>query len=294
MRVRSSLAQWPMMMSIAALAYIQAAIATARWNLLLRAQRIRLPYSRAWGLVMIGNLFNVAIPGAVGGDLVKGYYIARAAGPRATEAATSVVMDRVVGLVGLLLLGALLIAIDSGDVMSAPATHRLAMITIGGAAAGLAGLYTIVFSGARLRDAAGTPRFARRILGALAGFRTHASVIPAALALSMAVQACGFAMYWLALRSTGVSSIPLGRFFLAVPLGFIVNSLPLSPGGVGVGQAAFFGLFHILAPELAARSSDAMTVYQVVYFLMCGTGVFWYVSWRKPTIEPVSATLPSV
>ncbi|HYA18136.1 MAG TPA: lysylphosphatidylglycerol synthase transmembrane domain-containing protein [Bryobacteraceae bacterium] len=293
-RVRSSLAHWPLMLAILGLGYAQVAIATGRWNLLLGAQQIRLPYSRAWGLVMIGMVFNVVIPGAVGGDLVKGYYIAQAAGPRATHAATSVVMDRVAGLVGLLLLGALLVAIRWREVMHAAAMHRLALITVIGAPAGLAVLYAIVFAGARLADVRAMPGFARNIFHALADFRVPGSVIPAALLLSMANQAAGFAMYWLALRSTGAASIPLGPFFLAVPLGFIVNALPLSPGGIGVGQAGFFGLFHMVAPALAAQASDAMTVYQVMYFLVCGSGLFWYVSYRKPALREDNATLPSV
>lgn len=297
-RVRSSLSQWPAMLLILALGYVQAGIATARWNLLLRAQQVHLPFRRAWGLVMIGNLFNIVIPGAVGGDLVKGYYVARAAGSRGTHAATAVVMDRVAGLVGLLVLGALLVAINREQVMHAAATRRLALITIVGAAAGLAAMYAAVFAGAfagaRLSEARGIPNFARTICRALAGFRHPWPVIPAALLCSMANQAAGFAMYWLALKSTGVVSIPPGAFFLAVPLGFIVNALPLSPGGVGVGQAAFFGLFHIVAPALAPAASDAMTVYQVMYFLVCGTGLFWYISYRKPSIEQGSATLPSV
>jgi uncharacterized membrane protein YbhN (UPF0104 family) len=293
-RVRSSLTQWPAMLLILALGYLQVAIATARWNLLLRAQRVHLPFGRAWGLVMIGNLFNIVIPGSVGGDLVKGYYVARAAGSRGTHAATAVVMDRVAGLVGLLVLGALLVAVNREQVMQAAGTERLAAITILGAVAGLAGMYAMVLAGARLAEVQAIPGFARTICRALAGFRHPWSVIPATLLCSMANQATGFTMYWLALKSTGVVSIPAAAFFLAVPLGFIVNALPLSPGGIGVGQAAFFGLFRIVAPALAPAASDAMTVYQVMYFLVCGTGLFWYISYRKPALEYGSATLPSV
>ncbi|NIN01622.1 MAG: hypothetical protein GTO24_27055, partial [candidate division Zixibacteria bacterium] len=46
-------------------------IAICRWNLLLRVQQMRLS---AWDLVRLtttGVFFNLAIPGAVGGDLVK-------------------------------------------------------------------------------------------------------------------------------------------------------------------------------------------------------------------------------
>src|ERR1700732_3994379 len=74
-QVGRSLSQWPLMLAIVALGYSAGGVSSWRWNRLLRAQDIHLPYRRAWGLTMIGMLFNVVIPGAVGGDLVKGYYI---------------------------------------------------------------------------------------------------------------------------------------------------------------------------------------------------------------------------
>ena len=107
-------------------------------------------------------------------------------------------------------------------------------------------------------------------------------------------QVAGFGMYYLALRSSGIRDIPLDRFFLAVPLGFIVNALPLSPGGVGVGQAAFFELFQIIAPALAAPASDAMTVYQLMYFLVCGSGLSGTSLTANPPSNRGSLTLPSV
>src|ERR1700720_3103683 len=81
-QVGRSLSHWPLMLAIVTLGYSQVAISAWRWNLLLQAQEIQLAYRRAWGLTMIGMLFNVVIPGAVGGDLVKGYYITRAASGR--------------------------------------------------------------------------------------------------------------------------------------------------------------------------------------------------------------------
>jgi uncharacterized membrane protein YbhN (UPF0104 family) len=63
------------MLAVVILLAIQPAVTAWRWNLFLRAQAIGIPYLQDFGLTMIGLSFNVAIPGAVGGDLIKGYYV---------------------------------------------------------------------------------------------------------------------------------------------------------------------------------------------------------------------------
>ena len=48
-------------------------------KLLLAAQEISLPFRDAFSLTMIGGLFSTVMPSTVGGDVVKGYYVARRA-----------------------------------------------------------------------------------------------------------------------------------------------------------------------------------------------------------------------
>src|SRR5438270_7681862 len=203
-QVARTLAQWPMMLALAALAYSQIAITAWRWNLLLRAQDIQLPYTRAWGLTMIGMLFNVVIPGAVGGDLVKGYYITRAAPGRKSHAATTLVMDRAVGLIGLLLLGTVMVAANLHETLRSAATRALGMLTVGGFLGSVGVLYAAVFAGSRLSEWHFLPGVLRNVFRALHEYRRQASVIPIALLLSVGNQALSCTMYYLALRALGV------------------------------------------------------------------------------------------
>ena len=57
----------------------------------------------AFLLGFIGNVFNLVIPGAVGGDFIKAAYLVRMDINR-TQAVASMVIDRIVGLLGLFLL----------------------------------------------------------------------------------------------------------------------------------------------------------------------------------------------
>jgi len=283
--VARGFSHWPLMLAIAALGYAQVAITTWRWNLLLRAQAIRMPFRRAWGLTMIGMLFNVAIPGAVGGDLIKGYYITRAAADRKSHAAASILMDRVVGMIGLLFLGAAMAAANLEVTTRSAATRSLGTLTAVGFLATMGGLYAALLAGGWLSEWRWIPGILRNVLRALGEYRRHNRVVSAALALSILNQTFSCAMYYLALRATGVEGMPMGVFFLVVPLGLVTNAIPISPGGVGVGQAAFFALFRLVAPVYAAPGTNAFTVYQVLYILVCLSGMYWYISYKHASVE---------
>jgi uncharacterized membrane protein YbhN (UPF0104 family) len=288
-QVGRSLSQWPLMLGIAAGGYGQIAITTWRWKLLLKAQDIHLNFRTSWGLVMIGMLFNVVIPGAVGGDLIKGYYITRATNSRKSHAATSIVMDRVLGLIGLLFLGAVMVIIELKETLRTPATRSLGTLAVGGAVGGLAALYMALYAGNFLSRWTLLPGFARNVFSALHEYRKRASVVPVALALSVLNQAFTCAMYYMALRATGVTDMPASQFFLVVPLGLVTAAIPISPGGVGVGQAAFFALFKLAAPQYAAAGTDAFTVFQVVYLVVCLTGMYWYLSYKRLDVDAPAA-----
>jgi len=284
-QVGKAIAQWPLMLTIIVLGYGQLAITAWRWNLLLRAQQIHLSFARAWGLMMIGMLFNIVVPGAVGGDLIKGYYITRAAPSRKSHAATSVLMDRLVGLIGLLLLGAVMALANWHETLRSPATRSLGTLTVGGFLAGLAGLYVALLAGSRLAASHVLPKLLRGVFRALHEYRRQAAVIPIALALSVFNQTLSFVMYYLALQATGVTDLPMSQFFLIVPLGLVTSAIPISPAGVGVGQAAFFALFRIVAPAYATAGAEAVTVCQLMFILVCLSGLYWYISYKHTAVE---------
>jgi uncharacterized membrane protein YbhN (UPF0104 family) len=284
-QVGRTLSQWPVMLVILALAYSQVGITAWRWQLLLAAQEIRLPFRQAWGLTMTGMLFNVVIPGAVGGDLIKGYYIMRAASGRKSHVATTILMDRVVGLIGLLFLGAAIVLASIREILRSPATRDLGIITVGTFAGGIVVLYGAVFAGGGLAKWHFLPGVVRNVFCALHEYRRQTKVIPIALAISIVNQTVTCGMYYLALRAAGVADMPMGKFFLVVPLGLITTAIPISPGGVGVGQAAFFALFQIVAPRYAAVAADALTVFQVIFILACFSGLYWYLSYKPIALE---------
>jgi uncharacterized membrane protein YbhN (UPF0104 family) len=82
-----------------------------RWWYLLRVIGVDLPGRAILQLSCIGLFFNTFLFGGVGGDMVKVAYVARATHQR-SEAAASILVDRLCGLTGLLLLGGLALGLS--------------------------------------------------------------------------------------------------------------------------------------------------------------------------------------
>src|SRR5690606_37539382 len=72
--------------------------------LLLKSQGIIRTWKFVFSLTLIGNFFNFALPGGVGGDLVKGYYLIRDHQRDRMKSAASILLDRVLGFYVLFLL----------------------------------------------------------------------------------------------------------------------------------------------------------------------------------------------
>ena len=80
-------------------------ITYVRWYLLVRVIEPRFTLRSTMLLGFIGYVFNLVIPGAVGGDFIKAAYLVRMH-IRKTQAVASMVIDRILGLLGLFVLAA--------------------------------------------------------------------------------------------------------------------------------------------------------------------------------------------
>ena len=64
-----------LLLMVAVLVFIVVPLATFRWWLLLRAIGLPVEPKQTFLLTWIGNFFKTTLPGAVTGDVVKGYYV---------------------------------------------------------------------------------------------------------------------------------------------------------------------------------------------------------------------------
>lgn len=109
---------------------VSQALSSLRLTFLLRMIDITLKFAAAFKLTMLGNFYNMVIPGSVGGDVVKGYYLAKAEDNAKGRSSGIVIMDRVIGLVALLLIGgvSLIYILQLNSPVLAPYRGKLGLV----------------------------------------------------------------------------------------------------------------------------------------------------------------------
>ena len=118
-------------------------IVALRWWLLLRSQAIFIKFSAAVRLHFLGLFYNNFLPSSVGGDLVRAWYVTHHT-DKGFEAALSVFVDRVIGLVSTLIIAAFFYTLflrgrhditvtsdeSGGGFLNSVAEHKRALICV--------------------------------------------------------------------------------------------------------------------------------------------------------------------
>jgi uncharacterized protein (TIRG00374 family) len=271
---------------------LQSPIGAVRWRLLLGVQGIHITFLESLRLTYIGWFFNNWMPGGMGGDLVKAWYIARRTHQKA-EAVTVVFLDRLIGMVSLAVLGAAAVLATLSDERVRAARIILAVFL------GLAAAGGWIFYSRRLRRLVRLDRWLARLpVGhvvarvdqALFIYRHHKGTVALSVVYSWAAQAASvFAIYFLA---TGLGSAGrLVQFFVNVPIIFIGWSLIPVPGGFGVAEGLAQQLFtaSVLGVRTAAEAATlALTMilaFRVVQSAVSLPGAALYLA-RRTNVSP--------
>jgi len=215
-----------------------------RLQFLLVATGVRVPFFTLLRLHYLGFFFNSFMPGGAGGDIIKAVYLLRHSAQKET-AATMIFIDRVIGLVGLLLLGGAVV-LFAGDNIEGVG------LEIGAVSLAL-GAGSIVFFSAWFRkliryDAiiSRLPRAAilKKVDGALLSLRDHKGAVMGALCLTIGLQLLEVVGLWLAGSALGIHRAKFTHYIAFVPIGYLANAIPISFGGVGLMEGAFLKLFR--------------------------------------------------
>src|SRR5690606_18844377 len=102
-------ADWSFLAAAILLLPLSYLLTSYRWHVLLAAQGINIGMARTFVINMVGAFYNSFMPGSTGGDLAKAYYASKYTKDR-TRAVLTVLVDRIIGLLALLVLGGVMAA----------------------------------------------------------------------------------------------------------------------------------------------------------------------------------------
>jgi hypothetical protein len=231
-------------------------VAASRWWMLLGVQGISVPWWEAVRLTFLGQFYSLVVPGTVGGDVVKAYYVTKHTHDAKAGAILSVFIDRVYGLSSLTLVAAVALAaaLISGAGQWTDPMFRSAATVIASVVGVVLIVMTLILS-----------RTLRRVLH----LQKLYSRLPFAKTIASFGQAAQVYRHrWKSLVRVGlimflapgiwVSALALvGRsldlpiswysYFLYIPLVYIIGAVPLTPGGAGLIESLYLIFFAGLA-----------------------------------------------
>jgi len=267
-------------------------IGVERWRHFLKSQNISIPFFQAFQLSLIGVFFNFAMPGGVGGDLIKGYYITRTSPNAKVAAAVTVLLDRLIGLLAMSLI-ALVVMLFKWDMVREQRELMFIFILVLGVTGGSMLIWTLIFS-RRLYNLGWIEKILKllprshtllRTYNSVADYRHTKQVFFSTLFLSFAAQMAAIGFFVFAGRALGYD-VPASIYFVVIPIAFMVQSIPLSPGGIGVGQTASFFLFNLMQPDSGSVGTLTTTAHQISLFLFGLVGAYFYLGISKKLKNP--------
>jgi hypothetical protein len=230
-----------------------------RWWLLLRTQGIFISYWVAVRLYLLGWFYNNVMPSSVGGDLVRLWYVTKHTDKK-FEAALSVLVDRMIGLISTLIIAAFFYIVflrpegkkidfvaDNGFLASlgqykwwllsiglAVAALFAALLLVGGSRAKLKTLWShfCTHAGATLKKLGNA--------GILYGKKPVALL--AAFGLTVVLQMMVITGFWFLGVNLGIEA-SIKYYFVFFTIVWVIGAIPISIGGAVVIEVALAGLF---------------------------------------------------
>jgi uncharacterized protein (TIRG00374 family) len=254
-----------------------------RWWLLLRSRSIFIPFFLAVRLHFLGLFYNNCMPGSVGGDLIRAWYITKHTDKR-FEAALCVFVDRAVGLLSTLIIAVFFYALflrgqtlairarQDVSFLSFVAEHKMIFIWLFGFIALILGglswheksramlIKICLFIGDRaLRT---TQKFKKAIFLYCRKPLTLLTVF----GLTVFLQLMTITGFWLVGRSLGITA-SIKYYYVFFTLTWVLGAVPVSIGGAVVVEGMLMVLFIRFA-GVAEDSALALALSQRFVWLL--------------------------
>jgi glycosyltransferase 2 family protein len=252
---------------------------TYSWRSLVLAERIQTDLARLIHLYLVGIAFSHFLPTSMGGDVAKAYYVGKGSGNMA-GAASSVLLSRVTGFLGMLLISipALFIwhSLFKQTIVIGFLLLSLLLITL------VSGTLIASTLLPRLSDRFfNTKWFTNRIVitaievgNALSCALKRPRALCAAIGFSFLFWICGFLNYYgfaMALHM----QVPLPFYIVAIAFASIVAFFPISINGYGVREGALVYVFSTMhVPASTSLLLAFLVDMQVLLFGLIGGSIY--------------------
>jgi uncharacterized protein (TIRG00374 family) len=293
---------WLALAGVALLCVLTIGLQFLRWYYLVRAVDLPFTHRNALRLGLVGYFYSQFLPGSIAGDFVKAYFIAKEQPGRKAAAVATVLVDRLFGLFGLLLLAAIFgtTAWLSGDERIASNDYLRKIIVFATAAVGAALIVWIVMGfvtehaanrlAGRLHRLPKLGKSLAEMWYAIRLYRHRPKTVLLCILISAGSHTCMQLMLHVAVRAFPTLASDAGTLaehFVIGPIGFIAQVFFPAPGGVGGAEAIFGYLYTLIGHDETTGVVGRLTIRAAEYTLgMIGYLVFLRMKKELPVTDP--------
>jgi len=235
----------------------------------------------------IGIFFNSVLPGAVTGDIIKIFYLEELDKKLDKKfLLVAVFMDRVIGLIGLILIGGIVcifnynLLVGLSKEVSALVHFNLIFTLL------IMMTLFILFFFKNFPHQIAKPFRNIKYLGSIVKkleiiwneLTIFKENILKLISLSMIIQGVAMLIFWYITRPYAEGDLSIATIFTILPAGFISLAIPISPGGLGVGHVVFHKLFGFFG---ITNGADLFNIYFFFVLITNLTGVIPYIFYKK-------------
>jgi len=264
-----------------------------RWWILLRSQSIFIKFWAAVRLYLLGWFYNNFMPGSVGGDLLRAWYVTRHTDKK-FEAVLSVFVDRVIGLASTLIIAAffyLLFIRGQGQAIPFESQIGFVKLILFWAVIVIAAFFCMLLLHKRGRllllkvwayIRLPVVRMIIKLKDAIVIYCRNPLSILIAFGLTVFLQLLTITGFWLLGRNIGIEA-GVVYYYVFFTLAWVLGAVPISIAGAGVVEGLLASLFFTVA-GVAKHAASALA--------LCQRAVWMLASLPGAVIHLIGAHLP--
>ena len=260
--------QWKFLAAALVATLSACTLSFVRWHLLINALGISMRLVDTLRLGALGFALNFVSPGSIGGDFFKAIFLAHGHPGKRTEAVATVVADRVIGLLTMLVLASVGILSTGLLTAGSPALTLLCraillMTAVSWIGFGLLLLPRSRFGAWVIERAEAAPVVGKtiaRLLETVDVYRSQKPTLLAAFSVSLGMALCFITSFYLVARGLPIHEPPWAEHLVIVPVAGLVGAIPLTPSGLGTLELAVEELYKTMPGGTFVNTGDGTLV----------------------------------
>ena len=278
-----------------ALWFISQLIFVARWSLLLKVQDIKIGFWTAVRLHLLGIFYNNCLPTAVGGDLIRAWYVTNHTDKK-VEAALSVFVDRIIGLTGMIIMACScywfiptegqkenLKFSFSMNIFQRLAEYKTTLLIIALSITTVSIAFVSIapgraFLGRILRQIINTSKhILKKIHKAIVIYYNRKLALCLAMLLTFCCQGTFIVGLWLIGREIGIDA-NAKYYFIFFPVAWVLGALPISIGALGIWEGMLKLTFARVTVVSDEQISALALAHRIIWLIGSIPGVIVHLS----------------